>query len=66
MKHVHGLNIPETLEEICDPQRMALVVYDMQVGILKQIKDPAAIVAKVSRVLESARAASVRTFFKVF
>ena len=42
---------------------MALVVCDMQIGILKQIKDPAAIVAKVSRVLEAAREARVRTFF---
>src|SRR5580692_3783653 len=63
MKRVQGLDIPQTLEEICDPQRVALVVYDMQIGILKQIKDPATIVAKVSRVLESARAAGVRTFF---
>jgi len=42
---------------------MALVVYDMQVGILKQIKNPEAIVAKVSRVLDAVRAAGVRTFF---
>jgi nicotinamidase-related amidase len=63
MKHVRGLDIPQTVEEVCDPNRMALVVYDMQIGILKQIKDSAAIVAKVSRVLEAARAAGVRTFF---
>jgi nicotinamidase-related amidase len=63
MKRVQGLEIPQSLDEICDPQRMALVVYDMQIGILTQIKDPAAIVAKVSRVLEAARAAGVRTFF---
>jgi biuret amidohydrolase len=63
MKRVQGLDIPQTLEEVCDPQRMALVVYDMQDGILKQIKNPVAIVAKVSRVLKAARAAGVRTFF---
>jgi nicotinamidase-related amidase len=63
MKHVHGLPIPQTLEDACDPQRLALVVYDMQVGILGQIKNSDAIVAKVSRVLEAARAAGVRTFF---
>jgi biuret amidohydrolase len=63
MKHVHGLDIPQTLEDVCDPRRMALVVYDMQVGILKQIKNPDTIVAKVSRVLEAARAAGVRIFF---
>jgi biuret amidohydrolase len=63
MKRVHGLDIPQTLDDICDPTRLALVVYDMQIGILKQIKNPEAIVAKVSRVLEAARAAGVRTFF---
>jgi biuret amidohydrolase len=63
MRRVQGLDIPQTLEDVCDPQRMALVVYDMQVGILKQIKNPDAIVAKVSHVLEAARAAGVRTFF---
>jgi nicotinamidase-related amidase len=63
MKRVHGLDLPQTLEEVCDPQRIALVVYDMQVGILQQIKNPEAIVAKISFVLEAARAAGVRTFF---
>ena len=63
MKRARGLDVPETLDELCNPQRMALVVYDMQIGILKQIKNPDAIVAKVSRVLEAARAAGVRTFF---
>jgi biuret amidohydrolase len=63
MKSVHGLNIPQTLAEVCDPQRMALVVYDMQVGILKQIKSPEIVVANVSRVLQGARAGGVRTFF---
>lgn len=63
MKSVQGLQIPQTLEELCDPERMALVVYDMQIGILKQIKNPEAIVAKISRILEAARAAGVRSFF---
>lgn len=63
MKHIYGLDIPQTLEDACDPQRMALVVYDMQVGILKQIKDPHVVVSKVSRVLQAARVAGVRTFF---
>jgi nicotinamidase-related amidase len=42
---------------------MALVVYDMQIGIVKQIKNPEAIIAKISHVLEAARDASVRTLF---
>ena len=34
-----GLDIPQTLEDVCDPTRLALVVYDMQVGIVNQIKN---------------------------
>ncbi|MFB9264453.1 cysteine hydrolase [Bradyrhizobium erythrophlei] len=63
MKRVSGLDIPQTLAEACDPQRLALVVYDMQVGILRQIKNPEEVVSRVSRVLEAARAAGVRIFF---
>ena len=37
MRRAFGLEIPLTLEDICDPTRLALVVYDMQVGIVKQI-----------------------------
>jgi hypothetical protein len=34
MKRMHGLDVPQTLEEVCDPQRLALVVHDGQSGIL--------------------------------
>jgi biuret amidohydrolase len=33
VQQAFGLNIPQTLEDICDPTRLALVVYDMRVGI---------------------------------
>jgi nicotinamidase-related amidase len=63
MKSAYGLNIPQTLEEVCDPQRVALLVYDMQVGILSQIKNGGAVTRQVSKVLTAARAAGVRVFF---
>ena len=63
MKQAANIEIPETLKEICDPRRMALVVYDMQIGILRQIKNPDEIVGRVARVLAAARAAGVRVFF---
>ena len=37
MQDAFGLEIPETLEEACDPTRAALLVYDMQVGVLSQV-----------------------------
>jgi nicotinamidase-related amidase len=63
MKTAHGLAIPETLEEVCDPQRVALLVYDMQAGILSQIKNPEQITLQVLKVLIAARKAKVRVFF---
>ena len=42
---------------------MALLIYDMQVGIARQVKDADAIVRNVRQVLDAARAASIRTFF---
>ena len=63
MKSAFGLNIPQTLEEVCEPKRTALLVYDMQVGILGQIKYPERIIRQVLRVLTTAREAAVRVFF---
>jgi nicotinamidase-related amidase len=42
---------------------MALLVYDMQVGIVRQIKNGEQITARVVQVLQAARAAGVRIFF---
>jgi len=42
MQKAFGLDIPQTLDDVCDPTRLALVVYDMQVGIVKQILIPSA------------------------
>jgi nicotinamidase-related amidase len=63
MKSAFGLNIPETLREVCDPQRIALLVYDMQVGILSQIKNADDVTRQVLKVLAAARSAGVRVFF---
>jgi len=63
MKQAFGLNIPQALEDVCDPRHLALVVYDMQVGIKSQVKEGDAIVAKIRAILEAARAAKLRIFF---
>ena len=63
MKSISGINIPRTLEEVCHPQRVALLVYDMQVGILSQIKNSDGITQQVLKVLTAARDAGVRVFF---
>ena len=63
MKRAYGLSIPQTLEEVCDPKRVALLVYDMQVGILSQLKKPEQITKQVLKTLNAARDAGVRVFF---
>jgi biuret amidohydrolase len=63
MERAFGLEIPRTLEEACDPRRLALVVYDMQIGVLGQIKDADAIARQVMEVLDAARSAGVRVVF---
>lgn len=63
MKQAFGIDIPRTLEDVCDARRLALVVYDMQVGIRQQLPDGDAIVARVRQVLDVARAAGLRIFF---
>jgi nicotinamidase-related amidase len=63
MERVNGLDVPRSLEDACDPRRLALLVYDMQVGIMGQIADGPAIVRRVTEVLAAARGAGVRTVF---
>lgn len=63
MKQAYGLDIPQNLAEICDPQRTALIVYDMQIGVLSQIKNSDQLTAQVLRVLLAARQAGLRVIF---
>jgi nicotinamidase-related amidase len=63
MKTIYGISIAQTLEEVCDPRQVVLLVYDMQVGILSQIKKHEQIMGQVLEVLGAARGAGVRVFF---
>ena len=63
MERAYGLEVPRTLEDVCDPRRLALLVYDMQVGIVEHVPHPQATIARVQHVLGVARETGVRTFF---
>ena len=63
MQRAYGLEIPQTLQEVCSPQRMALLVYDMQVGIVRHVPDADAFVARVVGVVDAARQAGMRVIF---
>jgi nicotinamidase-related amidase len=57
------LNVPRTLEEVCDPRRMALLVYDMQVGIVSQLPNGPEVTGRVAEVLGAAREGGFPVFF---
>src|ERR1700681_4774319 len=63
MKQAFGIDVPQSLADVCDRSRLALVVYDMQVGIVSQLKGSEAVTARVARVLEASRHAGLRVFF---
>jgi nicotinamidase-related amidase len=63
MDQLNGLNVPESLEDVCRPEHLGLLVYDMQVGILEQIADRDTVIQNARDVLQAARAAGVKTYF---
>ena len=63
MTNAYGLSIPNQLVDVCKPARCALIVYDMQVGIVPQISAGREIVVLCRRLLEAARAGGYRIFF---
>jgi biuret amidohydrolase len=63
MQRAFGLEIPETLEDACAPSLTALIVYDMQVGVIRQIPTADVITSRVAEVLRAAREAGMRVVF---
>jgi biuret amidohydrolase len=61
--NVRGLSIPVKLEDVCQPSRTALIIYDMQEGIVSQIPDGQAVTERCAALLETARRASYSVFF---
>jgi nicotinamidase-related amidase len=58
-----GVQVPKALKEIATPDSCALVVYDMQVGILSQLPHGSEVLAKVLEVLKIARGHGFRILF---
>ncbi|WP_432492214.1 cysteine hydrolase [Kineococcus gypseus] len=63
MQRAHGVDVPETLDEMCRPQVAAVLVYDAQSGILRHVRERDAVVARTREVLEAARAAGVPVLY---
>jgi nicotinamidase-related amidase len=63
MKTSHGLAIPTRLEDLADPARTALLVYDMQVGICRQVAGADVIVRQCAAAIAAARRCGMRVVF---
>jgi len=63
IRSITGIEVPQTLSEWCDPHRMALLIYDMQVGICRQIPDAQAVIERAGIVLDAARRSGMRVAF---
>jgi len=63
MNKAYGLDIPVTPEEVCHPDRMALLVYDMQAGIVHQALNAQRVTSNVVSVIAAARKGGYRIFF---
>ncbi|MEH2423475.1 MAG: cysteine hydrolase [Nostoc sp.] len=63
MEKAFGLEVPENLEDACELNRTALIVYDMQIGIFSQLNDGSNIKTQVIKVLQAAREVGLRIFF---
>ncbi|NKY86403.1 cysteine hydrolase [Nocardia veterana] len=63
MRHAFGLDIPLTVADACDPARTAVLIYDMQVGIVSQISAGQQIVDACVRLRDTARANGFRVFY---
>jgi biuret amidohydrolase len=63
MRRRHDLDVPETVKDACDPATMAVIVYDMQAGVVRQLPDGAEAIERVSRVLTAARSGGYPVFY---
>lgn len=63
MQRAFGLEVPESVSEMCAVGRTAVVVYDAQEGIFAHVRDCALVVERTRQVLDVARAASVPVLY---
>jgi len=63
MLKFQGFTVPRTLEEVVSPDNTALLIYDMQAGITRQVANADEIVGRLRSILESARRVGMRIFF---
>jgi nicotinamidase-related amidase len=63
MTEAYGLSIPDRLFDVCAPKRCAVIIYDLQNGIISQISSGRQIVERSRVLLDAARLGGYRVFF---
>jgi nicotinamidase-related amidase len=59
MQNVHGVSVPETVAEMCSPSSTAVLVYDVQVGIMSHVADRDGVTGRIRSVIGAARQSGV-------
>ena len=63
MKRGFGLSVPENLQDVVRSSGCALIVYDMQAGIVPQISSGLEIQQQCAALVDAARKAGLRIFY---
>ena len=63
MKKASDLTLPLRIADICNAAHTALLVYDMQIGVARQLKDGGKITSACALALAAARKAGMRVVF---
>jgi biuret amidohydrolase len=58
-----GFSVPTQVEQLADPSRTAIIIYDMQVGIISQIEEGTTVLKKCLELVAAARQSGYRIFF---
>jgi nicotinamidase-related amidase len=63
VQRAFGVDVPDSVTEMCQPGAVAVLVYDAQAGILPHVKDGPVLVERIQQVLSAARSADVPVFY---
>ena len=63
MPEAFGFSVPTQVEQLADPSRTAIIIYDMQVGIISQIEEGTMVLKKCLELVAAARQSGYRIFF---
>jgi len=63
VQRAFGLDVPDSVAEMCRPAAAGVLVYDAQVGILPHVKDGDVLVGRIREIVDAARAADVPVFY---